>query len=187
VIAVAFARDCTWSDYGFRAPVRKTSWWRVIGVGGLLGALATAAILLTPAHGMTFLRSFGFLGFVLSIWLYSSVTEEIFVRGWFQTVADRGQRLSLAGRSVGGSVLASALLFGALHLSLLWKGSDALTVVIIVAATTLLGLAAARFREQYQSVVPSVVTHIAFNVGGFVAGVVINIVSMVATGKLIQK
>jgi membrane protease YdiL (CAAX protease family) len=188
VLGVAFDRGRSWSDYGFRAPVRRTAWWRVIGVGGLLGALAAAAILLTPAQGMTrFLGSFGFLGLVLSIWLYSSVTEEVFVRGWFQTVADRGQRVSFAGRSVGGSVLASALLFGSLHLSLLSMGSDALTVVIIVTATTLLGLAAARFREQYQSVVPSVVTHISFNVGGFVAGVIINTVSMVATGKLIQK
>jgi ABC-type dipeptide/oligopeptide/nickel transport system permease component len=84
-------------------------------------------------------------------------------------------------------VLASALLFGSLHLSLLLMGTDALTVVIIVTAATLLGLAAAKYRERHQSVLPSVVTHIGFNVGGFVAGLMINVVSMVVTGHLIKK
>jgi membrane protease YdiL (CAAX protease family) len=187
VLVVAADRRRTWADYGFRRATSKVPWWSVIAVGTLFGALATAAILLTPARGMTFLQQFGFLGFIVSVWLYSSLTEELFVRGWFQTAATRGPTVAIAGRSLSVAVVASALLFGSLHLSLFWKGTDVLTVVIIVCATTLLGLAAALFRQRYESLIPAFVTHVAFNVGGLLAGVIINIVAMIATGRPIQK
>ncbi len=185
--AVLLDRRRTWADYGFRGAARPVPWWAVIGVGLLLGGAATTMVLLTPAKGMTFLRQFGFVGMVLVIWLYSSLTEEIFVRGWFQTVADAGQKVKLLSWTLSGAVLASALFFGSMHLTLLLKGGDVLTAVIIVSATTLLGLAAAIFRERYQGLLPAFVTHVAFNVGGMAAGIAVNIIALATTGKIIHK
>ena len=185
--AVLLDRQRTWADYGFRRAVRKVAWWTVGGVGALLGAAATTAILLTPARGMTFLREFGFLGMVLSVWLYSSLTEEIFVRGWFQTAVADERSVALRQRALSGAVVASAFFFGSMHLTLFFRGADVLTALIIVPATTLLGLAAAIFRERYKCLLPAFVTHVAFNVGGVAAGVVVNVIALVATGKAIQK
>ena len=149
-----------------------------MGMG--FGLLATILVLVTPALGMSALfEGFGFLGMVLSVWLYSSVTEEIFTRGWYQgAVTPPDEAPAASGRA---AVVSSAILFGSMHLSLVWMGADPWTVAIIVAGTTLLGLAAAIARHQSASLVPPILVHVLFNVGGFVAGVVHTVVTMTRT------
>ncbi|MBZ0113195.1 MAG: CPBP family intramembrane metalloprotease [Thermoanaerobaculia bacterium] len=166
-------------DFGFARPKAPTGWIRCLGIGALLGATATALILSTPAQGMPNLRNFGFLGLILSIWLYSSLVEELFVRGWLQSSLDPattpGRRIALSG-----------LFFGSMHLSLIAAGADWMTVLIIVGTTTLLGLLTAQLRENTKSLLPPLAAHVAFNVGGFAAGVLINIVHFALTGAPIQ-
>jgi membrane protease YdiL (CAAX protease family) len=176
LVIVAFAgirlSGLTLAEAGFRRAQTPVHRVRVAATGGGIGALATLAILLSPAEGMREIASFGFVGIVLSVWIYSSLTEEIFVRGWFQSSID------LSGERRRARIVASGLLFGSLHLSLIWKGVDWPTIVIIVAATTALGLYCASLRERHESLLPPIGAHIAFNVGGFAAVIVLNILSV---------
>jgi membrane protease YdiL (CAAX protease family) len=169
----------TWGHYGFRRPI-GARWLRAAGLGGLLGAAATAGILLTPAEGVPGLRSFGFLGLVFSVWLYSSVTEELFVRGWLQS------SLRDAFPEGGSPVVISGLFFGSMHLSLIPSGADWWTVVILVTATTLLGFQTAHLRRRTESLLPPIAAHVAFNVGGLLAGILVNLVAILRTGAPIQ-
>lgn len=176
LVMIAFAgirlSGLTLAEAGFqraRTPVPRA---RVVATGGGIGALATLAILLSPAEGMREIASFGFVGIVLSVWIYSSLTEEIFVRGWFQSSLDPSVERRRA------RIVASGLLFGSLHLSLIWKGTDWLTIVVIVAATVALGLYCALLRERHESLLPPIGAHIAFNIGGFAAAIVLNILSV---------
>ena len=175
LVALAFALMAAsrrpLADHGFRR-ASDPRWLRSAMRGGLLGAVTTAALILAPTEGMTWIRDLGVGGIVLWIWLHSTVTEEVFVRGWFQS-AIPGPRATLW----------SAALFGSMHLLILRQGADWITVGIIVPATTLLGLLCAQDRERSGSLGPPIITHCAFNVGGFLAGVAITIAVAVATGK----
>ncbi len=169
---------------GFQRPVGKGWVWRSILIGALIGGITTVLIRATPARGMTFLRQLGFGGIVLWVWFYSSIAEEIFVRGWFQSALafSAERRVTVFRKAFSVPVLASGILFGMLHLSLLVRGVDGWTVAITVLATTLLGLLAADLRERFDSLLPPVVAHVAFNVGGMVAAILTVILTMVITG-----
>jgi membrane protease YdiL (CAAX protease family) len=163
------------ADYGFRRPV-SPHWTRQILLGGVLGAIATTLIFITPAEGMRrTLAGFGLLDLVLWIWLYSTFTEEVFTRGWFQTIVTGDQE-----RAERAAIAASALLFGAMHLSLLFREADFWTVAIIVTMTTALGYVAAIARHRSFSIWPAIVAHLFFNVGGTVAGIVLTIISTIS-------
>lgn len=179
--------DRSWAKWGFTRPNPHVSWWTVILSGGVIGAVATATLILSHAKGLSWLmRDFGFLGVVVWIWFYSSLTEEIFTRGWFQGMLAPVQerQIQIGPLALPVPVLLSGILFGTLHLSLLMTPTDTATVVILVTATTLLGVLAAWFRHLTQSLYPAIVTHIAFNIGSFVGGVLVTILLRVVTGKL---
>lgn len=161
----------SWSEWGFRRAVAP-EWRRSILRGAGLGAATTALLILSPARGMTWIADLGLPGIAAWIWLHSSVTEEIFVRGWFQRFVDSDHRAAL-----------SAALFGSMHLMILKHRPDLWTVAIIVAATTALGFLTARDRERTGSLGPPIATHIAFNVGGFVAGVAFAAALFLTTGQ----
>jgi membrane protease YdiL (CAAX protease family) len=162
--------------WGFSRP--RTLDLPAIAAAAVVGAATTGLIILTPAEGMRWImRDLGLAGLVVWIWFYSSVTEEVFVRGWFQSALARG------GMTRGGRVAASALFFGAMHLSLLLTDTDGLTVAIIVAATTLLGVVVAISRERSGSVVPPILAHAAFNVGAALGGIVTTVTIHGITGR----
>jgi membrane protease YdiL (CAAX protease family) len=156
------------AEFGFRRP-QGVRWSRAVGSGLLLGALATLAILASPAQGMQLMKGASLGQIVLGIWLWSSLTEEIFTRGLLQTWTLASQEVKkIGGFSV--PVWTAALFFGAMHLSLLYSGTDGWTVAILVTAATLLGLLAGRYRERSGSLLPAFVNHLSFNVGGFLGG-----------------
>lgn len=177
---------CGFRGAGFRRATEKGWAWRSILLGASVGGAITLLIQFTPAQGMTFLRQLGLGGLVLWIWFYSSLAEEIFVRGWFQTALAPGgtKTVTIFGKSVTSSVLASGLLFGTLHLSLIFRGVDWWTVAIVFLGTTLLGLLAAHLRERYESLLPAIFAHVAFNVGGTFVGIIVVILTRVITGHL---
>lgn len=170
---MAFDRRRRMADYGFRRPAMPARWARPVLLGGALGAAATILVLTTPAAGMqSVLRGYDLLDIVIWIWLLSTFAEEVFTRGWFQTIVEAQEGLRPA-------VLASGIVFGALHLSLLFRDTDLWTVVIIVSSTSLLGWVAAAARGSSRSLWPAVAAHLAFNVGGTVAGIAFAIASMI--------
>lgn len=173
-----------WHRWGFRAAA-SPRWGRAIFRGALLGAAATILLIVSPARGMPWLRELGLPGIVLWIWIHSSLTEELFVRGWFQGFVrpESAEPVRLGRWTLVPEAVWSGALFGSMHLMILAWGADWWTVGMIVPATTLLGLFAAEERALSGSLAPAVVTHVAFNVGGFLAGVVAAIAFFAATGE----
>jgi uncharacterized protein len=162
---------------GFCAPTHDV-WERAVAAGLLLGALATVVILAAGLRGLrATLGGCSFGAIVLWVWIVSSVVEELFCRGWFQAS-------TTAGDTGLASLLPSALLFGSLHLSLLFAGVDVASVIVVVAATSLLGLVAAWARATTGSLYPAIAAHAAFNVGGALGGIAYAIVHRIATGRL---
>jgi membrane protease YdiL (CAAX protease family) len=185
-IAVTITGKGTADGLGLRGATPPVHWLRTTLIGFALGAGASTVVMLTPAAGMQSLfAGWSFPAIALSIWIYSSVSEELFVRGWFQRAVEGaaiGSRGLFGGR-VSIPVATSAALFGAIHLSLLTKGIDIATTAIIVVATTALGLVAATLRERHRGLLPSIVVHVCFNLGGVAAGIVITIIRhVVASG-----
>jgi membrane protease YdiL (CAAX protease family) len=180
-IALAGGR---WSEWGFRRAA-DARWGRFILRGGALGAATSAVIILSPARGMHWLRELGFAGLVVWIWIHSSVSEEVFVRGWFQGfVRPEGSApLRIGPLSLDKRCALSALLFGSMHLPNVRYGADAWTLAIVVSATTALGWLAARDRARSGSLGPPIATHVAFNVGGMVGAILTTLAVVVASGE----
>jgi membrane protease YdiL (CAAX protease family) len=176
LIAIVFAwarlRGLSWDLLGLHLATKKAC-IRVSGAGFLLGVFTSIVALLTGNTGMSkVLSQYSFPQLVLWIWIISSVSEELFCRGWFQ-----GQLSSWAldkdeTTRFRNVVLPSAVLFGGMHLPLLWSGVGLGTALLIVTATTLLGLLCADARERTGSILPACGSHISFNVGGVIGGII---------------
>ena len=158
-------------------------WRRVVLSGLALGATASLSVLLMGGSGMqSALGAMKFWQIVLIVWIGSSISEEIFTRGWAQGALDRWRGVVYRGYSV--PVITGALLFGSMHVSLIRRGVDALTTVVIVVAVTLLGLIAGRLRERHGGIAPAIAVHVCFNVGGAVGGALYVLGYRATTGRL---
>ncbi len=105
---------------------------------------------------------------VVRVWIVASLAEEILMRGLVQSslglLSDIG--FSVGTHFVSLPVLAGALAFSALHLVLFKRmGANAAPVLV---ATFLLGCVAGVYRETTGSLIPAVLVHVLFNVGGAV-------------------
>lgn len=102
------------------------------------------------------------------MWLYfaigAPIQEEWIFRGLLQGVATRVLAkgdVASARAAIGGSILA-AIVFGAVHLPVgLWTAAAAL----------LLGLLAGEARRRSNSVVPAILIHSIFNIGGLLLAI----------------
>ena len=168
--------------YGFERP-SGVRWSRTVVTGLGLGAVASLLILLLGGSGMqAALGAMKFWQILLVVWIGSSVSEEIFTRGWAQGALERWRGVTLAGYSV--PVITAAVLFGSMHATLVRRGVDLLTTVIVVGSATLLGLIAGQLRERHGGLAPAIAVHICFNVGGAIGGVLYVIGYRAIIGKL---
>jgi membrane protease YdiL (CAAX protease family) len=167
------------SDVGFRSPVRAI-WGTSIALGSTLGVVGTLVVLVSGLQGLRkVMKGQSFGSIVIWAWVVSSVVEEIYCRGWFQTsTMPEVAQVSIV------ALLPSAVLFGSMHLSLLWAGVDRASVVLVVASTTVLGLLCAWARAASDSLYPAIAAHVAFNVGGALGGIAYAVVHRSATGKM---
>lgn len=171
-----------WAEFGFRRPAPARG--RFLLSGLLLGAASSGVILALGLRGMRGrLGAYGLPGIILWIWVISSIVEELFCRGWFQTLAGGGES-DPQGERARAAVPWSAALFGAMHLPLLFGGAEIAASVVIVLSVTALGYVCATARGRTGSLRPAVAAHMMFNVGGFLAGVIYTIAYRVATGHL---
>ncbi len=170
--------------HGYRWP-SDLKWWPAIWPGLLLGACGTTLILITPAGGMDMSKLGSGLAVALSV-LYSSFSEEIFTRGFIQSLMGHltDAKVNLVLGRVSIPAITSGLLFGSLHLSIYFGGSDVLTTVIVVTYTTILGIVAGHLFEKYDSIVPAIIVHVAANVGGIGGGIIGVIIRFLITGEL---
>ncbi len=137
----------------------------------LMWALPTAVLSVASAFAAPEGRGTGELGeltklqMVVFIWVYASISEELLTRGLLQTLLSGSSRSSApATRGLSMPVLVSGLFFGSMHLVLVKSmGAAAVPVILMV---VFLGLIAARYRERTGSLLPAIIVHALFNIGG---------------------
>jgi membrane protease YdiL (CAAX protease family) len=152
--------------YGFTRGKYKFSpgillWVLPTAVLSTAGALASRGghVVAGPASGFTKLQ------FIVFIWVYASICEETLFRGLLQTLLSRSAKAgAMASRWLSMSVVVSGLLFGAMHLVLVKQmGPGAIPLILL---TTCLGLVVAHYREKMGSLLPAIIIHALFNIGG---------------------
>jgi len=104
---------------------------------------------------------------IVFAWVYASISEEVFTRGLLQGFLSplkkfgfhvfRKWRLSLP-------VLFSGLYFGFMHIVLIGKFGPA--VLFVIVSASLLGIVAGYYREKTGSLIPAIIIHALFNIGG---------------------
>lgn len=148
-----------------------------------MGAVATLIVLLGGGRGLqSVIGSMKLYQIVLAVWFLSSVSEEIFTRGWAQGAMGRWTAAT-TGR-FSPAVILAAILFGSMHLSLFARGVDVVTASTIVCSTTLLGLVAVWLREKHRGLLPAIAVHVCFNVGGMFGGILYTASYRLMTGKM---
>lgn len=168
------------SDFGFKKG-KSYKKFKIMLPGLILGALATVLILISPAQGNPAIKNFNLLQLILFIWIYSSLTEEIFCRGFIQSYLTPLKDYRIEQYSL--PVFISAVVFGLIHLSLIVLGADIYSIILTVGFTFVLGLYAGKFREIYDSLWPAFWVHMAFNIGGTVTGIIYGIFYVIITGS----
>lgn len=186
LLGIRFVLQSSFSEAGFRKPVIKMKKAQIVLAGMGLGALGTVLIFFTPAEGVPLIKKLNLLEFLLIVVFWSSLAEEIFIRGLLQTYLQplENKKVRIASYSVSVSVLACAAAFGGMHLSLIFAEVDLYSVSITVLGTFFLGLLAGILKEKYKSIVPAFLAHLSFNLGAVVTGIVIAILFKIITGEL---
>ncbi|MCC6425554.1 MAG: CPBP family intramembrane metalloprotease [Phycisphaerales bacterium] len=170
-----------WGEMGWRRIAWPRGGWKWVLMACLAMAVTAMAMILTR-HRHPVLTEFSFLQVVLVIWVLSSVSEEIYVRGWVQSWC---QAVEEAGSGVlTPSIVTSALLFASMHVSLMWMGAGVLGGGIIVCATLLVGWACAVLRARTGSLWAPIALHILANMAGVPGGILGVVIYRVVYGEL---
>ena len=179
---IAVSRRSVAGTYGFE-PTAGVPWRRTVLTGLALGGAASLLILLLGGSGMqAAVGAMKFWQILLFVWIASTISEEIFTRGWAQGALDRWRGVRFGGYSL--PVITAAVLFGSMHATLVSRGVDVLTTVIVVGSATLLGLIAGKLRERHGGLAPAIAVHMSFNVGGAIGGMLYVLGYRAITGKL---
>jgi membrane protease YdiL (CAAX protease family) len=177
--SVAAQQGRSLAEYGVR---RSAAGTRRVSVAACalaipMGALGPLSGLVLPGSGMgPLMEQFpgGFIHVLLGVWLWSSFTEEVFVRGliqsWMDAHTERG--IQIRRLFVSTPVLVSGLLFGAFHLTILFAGCDLPTTLRVFVMTAAGGILCAWLRERTQSILPAIVCHVFLNIGSMVGGII---------------
>lgn len=132
---------------------------------------ASIAAELLNAGGYSPTEGFSFLQIVLFVILLGSICEEVLFRGFIQGFLSplRTKGFSILGCRISLPTAVAAVLFGLIHLSLWGVGIKIGAVLVIVMSGIVLGVIAGHYRERTGSLIPALLVHIFFNVGGAVA------------------
>jgi len=113
-------------------------------------------------------QDFSFIEQVIYIWFLASISEEVLTRGLIQGFLSPIKHIgiNIFKHFISLAVIVGALFFGAMHLMLFTMGVDTFTVLNIVFFGTILGFIAGYYKERTNSLVPAIIVHFCFNVGG---------------------
>lgn len=130
-----------------------------------MAVLSTVQAVASHGQGTGGPPGFTKLQLVVFVWVYASICEETLTRGLLQTLLSRNSRVEAASpRRLSMPVVVSGLFFGAMHIVLV--KSMGLAAVPLILLVTFLGLVAARYREKTGSLLPAIIVHALFNIGG---------------------
>ena len=145
---------------------------------GLIALCLGAAILSTfigtilPGDELTLFEAASFLQVVIFVWIWASICEEVLFRGlmlgYLQPLTIYG--INFFRMRISLPVLVSALLFGLIHFNPMILGMGTLRAVNIVVFAFILGIIAGYQREKTGSLIPAIMAHALFNVGGTLMG-----------------
>ncbi len=151
----------TWGAYRFRP--RILLWVLPTAVLSLLSSLAP-----TSDDAQSIVAGRTELQLVIFVWFYASVCEEVLTRGLLQSLLSGPGVEGAATPRLSMPVIVSGLFFGAMHLVLIDSMGPRAVLPIVLA--TLLGFLAAKYRESTGSLIPAIIVHALFNVGGMLPG-----------------
>lgn len=150
-----------------------------------LGILVTAVILAFKMPAIPILKDYNLAQYLI-IMLAGSVSEEMLARGLVQGIVTKQKPyLRIGGADISGGVLAGAVVFSLIHISVYLSGGSIVTCITIMLSAFFIGIAAGLARER-ANLGSAIVTHLFFNIGGTIAGILINIGFMAVTGHLIN-
>lgn len=121
--------------------------------------------------GHPLLTSMSTLQIFIYIFVYASICEEIFFRGFIQNFFEP---LKLIGIRINKNifvslpVILSGILFGLSHLILLTSDASGSAIFRIVMMTTLVGFVAGYFQERHKSILPAITIHMTINLFGLI-------------------
>ena len=167
---------------------RRSDWrgrsylvWFVIAAASMMAA-SVAMIFLGARHPIA--SQMSFLQIVVVVWLLSSFSEEVYVRGLVQSwVADRGDANGISS-AFEPSIVSSALLFAAMHVPLMWSPAGVKGGLVIVLAMVGVGWACAVLRARSRSLWPAIACHVVGNVAGVPGGILGVILYRLVYGRL---
>lgn len=170
LLAILVFNKGSFANYGFIFPQNFKYLGfslRVMGISAaalVFGSLLFMAVLnhLFPTGNSTgFPEQKSLLQMILTVWIWSSLCEEVLVRGFIQGRIQKFQKYRFFKLSL--PVLVSGLFFGAMHLSLIKAGMGPWFVAFIVFNTSVLGIVAAYYREKSGSLFPAFLAHFLAN------------------------
>ncbi|MBN2385166.1 CPBP family intramembrane metalloprotease [bacterium] len=185
LLAIVILGKAHFSRYGFcrPKPFFNTSLLGSVFLAFMVGALASLAILLLGAERHSLLKSLSFPQIILLVWIFSSIIEEIFTRGFLQGHLAPFETIKVLG-PVSLPTLISAAFFGLMHSVLLLSGTPIVTTGITILFTFTLGLLAGHQFSRSRSLVPPIIVHFCGNVGGFLGGLIYVMTSLIITGQV---
>jgi hypothetical protein len=168
--------------------MRRAHWWHrsylpwyVLAAAAMMAG-SVANIMLGTRHPIASQMSFPQI--VLVIWLLSSVSEEVYVRGLVQSWISDGEETSGKNAAFEPAVVSSALVFAAMHVPLMWSPAGVKGGLAIVLATLGVGWSCAVLRARSGSLVPAIACHIVGNVAGVPGGILGMILYRLIYGRL---
>jgi membrane protease YdiL (CAAX protease family) len=161
--------------YGLTKPSIEIKWGPIIGIGSLIGIIATIIILVTGASGNPNVSGLNISQKIIFLWVLASISEEVFIRGLLQGYLNplKDINITLGMYNVSYPVTFSAFFFAIIHLPLIFFGADFITIIVIFGMTLTLGFIAASLREKSLSLIPSIGIHMITNIGGTMLGPIV--------------
>ena len=125
-------------------------------------------ILKSPATNTPW-ENWTLIDYVINTWIVASIAEETLTRGLVQSYLSpfKHQGIQLFGYQLSLPVIVGAVFFSLMHLVLLILRVDIYMVFSILLMALILGLMAGYHREKTGSLIPAIVIHTCFNVGGY--------------------
>lgn len=166
------------STYGFKI-ARNIQLKPIILLSLGIGIIGTLIQSCLPMKGPVFIEAFSFIQIVIFIWIYASICEEVLTRGLIQGYLTPLTKygFTLFKLPITLPVLVSALFFATMHIMLLTTGMGSAAVFNIIFFAFILGIIAGYYREKTGSLIPAIIVHMLFNVGGTCTGLLIELLN----------
>lgn len=167
-------------NYGFNT-AKNINYFKMslISVGIIIGSTIIGAIIfmailnnIFPNESTKLLsKPNSLIELILVIWIWSSICEEVLVRGLMQSFMNHLKNIKIVRLSL--PVIISGLFFGAMHLFHINSEMNIWYVCFMVFHTSILGILAAFYREKSESLIPSILIHIIANILGSIPMIIL--------------